>query len=546
MAGSSGPQTEPAHFEPDEVLSERYRIKDHLGVQYPLTIYRAMDLKIRRCVLLKVLNPDWAADEARRAALFKRVEAVSKFNHPHLVQVRPFPQRHDGHDYYVTDDAQTGVSLRQAILSQQVDAEAALSLILEVADGLADLHHAGCTHGAISPDVIWLMNGHAYLSGLAASGTIVAHKPFRAPEQSDEAAEPSADIYALAMTIIFALHGADLRSWSGINSLPTTPAVRAVLQRARSPHAGDRPATIIAFLQDLQTARTSQVTRTLNAIRRRWPLIAGAIAVGIAAWLMGSKPEPVPKVKLGAKSIEWVALEGGSFKRRITPRAHSRHPSPSHTVYVDAFELGKTEVTVGEYEVCVVAGACTAPKSSAWTECTWHKRDTHSNHPVNCVTWEQAHRYANWADARLPTEAEWMYAATSQGKNWIYPWGNEEADCSAVVMQGKPASWQAADGDRGCHRNSTWRVCSKPEGNSAQGVCDLMGNVWEWNEDTWADTFHDAPLDGSAWVEAGGQPHVIRGGAWTSTALTFDTYNRYTHQTTDYGIGFRLARSVEE
>ena len=87
-------------------------------------------------------------------------------------------------------------------------------------------------------------------------------------------------------------------------------------------------------------------------------------------------------------------------------------------------------------------------------------------------------------------------------------------------------------------------MCSRPAGNSSQGVCDLAGNVWEWVQDGWHDTYTGAPGDGTAWEE-GASFRVSRGGSWYSTASNLRAANRLWDDPS-YRInvlGFRLARS---
>jgi iron(II)-dependent oxidoreductase len=131
---------------------------------------------------------------------------------------------------------------------------------------------------------------------------------------------------------------------------------------------------------------------------------------------------------------------------------------PVHRVTVPTFEMTKTQVTVDQYKACVDAGACTAPDSGG--ACNWGQSDR-GKHPINCVDWQQAQAYAQWAGGRLPTEAEWEYAARSGGRDWKYPWGDEEATCQRAVMDDR--GW-------GCGRDTTWPVCSKPSGNTTQGL----------------------------------------------------------------------------
>ncbi|HQC44850.1 MAG TPA: formylglycine-generating enzyme family protein, partial [Myxococcota bacterium] len=144
---------------------------------------------------------------------------------------------------------------------------------------------------------------------------------------------------------------------------------------------------------------------------------------------------------------------------------------PVHRVTVPTFEMSKTQVTVDQYIACVNVGACTEPDTEDY--CNWIKSDRGS-HPVNCVSWNQAQAFARWAGGRLPSEAEWEYAARSGGRDWKYPWGDEEATCERAVI---------SEGGNGCGRGSTWPVCSKPSGNTTHGLCDMAGNVWEWVQD---------------------------------------------------------------
>ncbi len=231
----------------------------------------------------------------------------------------------------------------------------------------------------------------------------------------------------------------------------------------------------------------------------------------------------------GAAGVEWVRIPGGSFRMGSNEQSDEK---PVHEVRVKTFELAKSEVTVGQYGACVKAGKCTAPDTGEY--CNWGKSGR-EQHPVNCVDWNQARAFSVWVGGRLPTEAEWEYAARSGGKARKYPWGNEKATCARAVMN---------DGGRGCGRRSTWPVCSKPKGNSAQSVCDLAGNVWEWVEDVYAESYAGAPTDGSA--RTGGWSYrVFRGGCWYNTAgvlrAAFRRWNPAGLR--NYFLGFRPARS---
>jgi len=238
--------------------------------------------------------------------------------------------------------------------------------------------------------------------------------------------------------------------------------------------------------------------------------------------------------------IKWVRLPGGTFQMGSNDGAFNEEPVRSVTV--SAFEIAATEVTVAQYRVCVKAGVC-SPPSDGWYDrpCNWKYPDR-GNHPVNCLNWHQAETYAKWVGGRLPTEAEWEYAARSGGLNRKYPWGDHKATCDYAIMD---------DGGNGCGREGTWPVCSKPAGNTEQGLCDMAGNVWEWVYD-WYGLYDKAtsasgPLTnpmGPPWGEDRGN----RGGSWYNGAKRLRTTGRDRTPPNDrnysVNLGVRPVRSV--
>ena len=176
---------------------------------------------------------------------------------------------------------------------------------------------------------------------------------------------------------------------------------------------------------------------------------------------------------------------------------------PVRRVRVASFDLAKTEVTVRQYARCVEARQCKEPGSGGWAN--WGEPDR-DDHPVNYVSWHDARAFCAWAGARLPTEAEWEYAATSGGRDQEYPWGDEGATCERAVMD---------DGSgNGCGEDRTWPVCSRPKGRSAQGLCDLAGNVWEWVEDWYGAYGAEAQTNPGGPAE--GEYRLLRGGSFAS------------------------------
>jgi len=226
---------------------------------------------------------------------------------------------------------------------------------------------------------------------------------------------------------------------------------------------------------------------------------------------------------------DWISIPGGSYE--MGSNVGATDEQPVHTVMIAPFELMKTEVTVAQYRKCVEAGACASLDADRY--CNWGVSGR-EDHPINCLDWTHASAFASWAGGRLPSEAEWEYAARSGGKAQQYPWGEEAATCRRAIMD---------DGGSGCGEDRTWPVCSKPEGLSTQGVCDLAGNVWEWTQDAIHDDYTGAPADGTAWEEEA-LGRMVRGGGWADgdTDLRASFRSGFDPTFRGDGLGFRLAR----
>jgi formylglycine-generating enzyme required for sulfatase activity len=211
----------------------------------------------------------------------------------------------------------------------------------------------------------------------------------------------------------------------------------------------------------------------------------------------------------------WIALEGGLFRMGST--TGFTNEEPIHNVTVPNFSMTKTTITVNHYRKCVDDSVCTEPQSGGTDE-NWDDPG-YEDHPVNGVTWTQAVAYCEWLGGRLPTEAEWEYAARSQGQDIEFPWGNDLATCDMAVLA-------KITGDDTCDIFRSEPVCSRPAGNSDQGLCDMAGNMRQWVEDDVHSDYSGAPDDGSAWIDSPrAAERITRGGAhndnalWTSVAI---------------------------
>jgi iron(II)-dependent oxidoreductase len=128
---------------------------------------------------------------------------------------------------------------------------------------------------------------------------------------------------------------------------------------------------------------------------------------------------------------------------------------------------------------------------------------------VSSVSWFEADAYARWAGKRLPTEAEWEYAAAHDpavGRSCVYPWGDDEPTPDLACFD--IAEWQPAP------------VGDRPDGASALGLLDMAGGVWEWTASPFLPypNFEAWPYDGYSREHMDGRHFVCRGGSWATSA----------------------------
>jgi formylglycine-generating enzyme required for sulfatase activity len=232
---------------------------------------------------------------------------------------------------------------------------------------------------------------------------------------------------------------------------------------------------------------------------------------------------------------EMVVIPAGSFTMGSPANANEpgRDPDegPQHPVTIEPFAIGKTEVTFAEWDACVTAGGCNdyKPPDQGWGR---------GSQPVINVSWKDAKAYVSWLSQRtgkpyrLPSEAEWEYAARA-GTRTRYSFGD--------ALTPKDANYSDSKLDKttevGAHSN-------------AWGLYDMHGNVWEWVEDIYHDSYQGAPADGTAWIDSEGENssrgRVVRGGSWIDLPRMLRSANRTKYEPDDRNdhLGFRVSRAV--
>lgn len=221
--------------------------------------------------------------------------------------------------------------------------------------------------------------------------------------------------------------------------------------------------------------------------------------------------------------------------------ANNGHPNyqPEHQVYVAEFYLDRWPVTNAEYKDFVDQTGRPVPNYEvSWCDTAGYNWDPltrmypkgKADHPVVLVTWEDALAYAVWAGKRLPTEAEWERAARGRASQ-RYPWGNE------------PLPGRCNSKESGLGATSPVGLFS-PEGDSPEGLIDMVGNVWEWTNSLFRDYPYNA-LDGRENSQAAGF-RVLRGGSWVNDFSVANGLSRLDGDFQFYNnVGFRCAVSPE-
>ena len=227
---------------------------------------------------------------------------------------------------------------------------------------------------------------------------------------------------------------------------------------------------------------------------------------------------------------EMVSIPGGTFRMGDLSGDGDEDELPVHTVTVPAFRMGKYEVTFSQWDSCVADGGCGGyyPDDEGWGR---------GNRPVINVSWDDTQLFIDWlndktdGNFRLLTEAEWEYAVRA-GSTTKYSWGNgignNRANCENCGSR-----W---DNDRtapvGSFSTNAWELH------------DMHGNVREWVQDCWNDSYVGAPTDSSAWMNGDCGRRVVRGGSWYNTPEFLRSTSRYWNIRMDRhsNRGFRLSQ----
>ena len=313
----------------------------------------------------------------------------------------------------------------------------------------------------------------------------------------------------------------------------------------RNTNIRQRPSSSSAHIGELRKGASVQVTGRVTG-QNWYQISSGGINGFVYGELIRKKPAPVVKTTPPVKTVTPTPSRIESFQdcqtcpemltlpaNTFTMGNNRGDPSekPAHEVSIkQPFAIGKYEVTFGQWNECVTAGACSyKPELDNMDE----------NLPARDLSWSDARTYVTWLSKltgqayRLPTEAEWEYAARagSQTRFW---WGDSagsgHADCKNCG-----GTWD---------RKSPAAVSSYPANQF--GLHGTSGGVWEWVSDCWHKSYKGAPRDSSAWSKSDCRENVVRGGGWRNDSSYIHSASRFKYDSNVRYLlhGFRVAKTL--
>jgi formylglycine-generating enzyme required for sulfatase activity len=240
--------------------------------------------------------------------------------------------------------------------------------------------------------------------------------------------------------------------------------------------------------------------------------------------------KPADRFRECTRCPEMAVVPDGSFTMGSPATEKGQHT----VTIADAFAVGRFEVTFDDWDACYDAGGCSIrPFDWGWGR---------GNRPVILVSWEDAKQYVAWLSRitgepyRLLSEAEYEYAARA-GTQTAYPWG-DDIKLNGTAM----ANCNGCDSQWGGKQTSP--VGSFPPNKF--GLYDMVGNVWEWTEDCYHDSYQGGPAEGSPWIRGDCNRRVVRGGSWVNYPDYLRSAYRYGNSADDriFSLGFRVGRTL--
>ena len=561
-----------------------YEIKEVLGKGGMGIVYLAIQKSLNRLVALKVTLPSLSEqDESFNQRFVQEANITASLNNSNIITIYDSGV-FDQSSYMSMEYVSTG-NLDDLDRKNMNDTKIC-ELFIDICSGLAAAHRADLVHRDIKPDNILINeDGKAIVtdfgivktlnlsSALTKTGLTIGTPKYMSPEQIlAKPLDGRSDLYSVGIMLYDFLEGnvpfddltpaaihikhlqSEPKNLSDFNE-KYQPIINKLLMKDKD----DRYSTANELIKDLKKIanggsiigniddvdRTQMsfhtVTKKLKPLpanlqkkvdkskKKKIPyLIYGLLLLAISTLIIGGYYF-YNKNELFTDCTDcpiMVVIPSGSFQMGST---ESDDEQPVHAVNIKKFAMSQSEVTFDQWDACYNAGGCSHnPQDEGWGR---------GLRPVINVSWNDAKEYVQWINRetsqnyRLPSEAEWAYAARARSTT-KYSWG-DSINCNLADYN-----------DDKCNSKGTSPVNSYAKNKF--GLYDMHGNVWEWVEDNWHDNYNYAPIDGSPWISGGSSHHVLRGGSWYYDApglrSAFRDYSMPNRR--DYNNGFRLARDM--
>lgn len=477
------------NYAPGDKVSDRYEIEEAIGRGGMGVVYRAQDLLISEKVALKFLNPRLLNTQRGQQLFIQEAQVARRLRHENIVAVHDVTATQEG-IMYLSMEFLKGQSLRSFLRKHRkerrfVEVRLVIAVMSQILSALEYAHNM-VIHRDMKPENIMLMPGERIKVldfGLAKAideeaivpesslepGRVIGTLAYAAPEQkAHQTIDLRADLYAVGLLFHEMLTlRTPLDDAVDVNSVrdDVSPSLLTVLGKALRTQKENRWQSAGEFRRNL-----------LHAFDDSYKQVS-------FQYLRGEREEGV--------STEGMAyIEGGSFLMGNNDIAEE---SPEFEAYVEPFYMDMSPVTTEQYEKFLLATQ--APEPKFWRNAEFNG----PKQPVIGITWAEANAYAVWAGKQLPSEAQWEFAARGK-ENRKYPWGNLEPDPTRC--------------NYGDYLNMPSIITMHEEGDSAEGIHDLAGNVYEWTQDCFLPY---NPAKRGAAITTGSPRRVVRGGSWHSS-----------------------------
>jgi formylglycine-generating enzyme required for sulfatase activity len=579
-------------LEPGEVFADRYEIQGELGRGGFGVVYSALDTSLQRSVALKVIRlVSGQASEMRdlaRRRFLEEARIAANLSHHNIAAV--YDAGESGGSIFMTQELAPGRDLRKLLKEAgALSPRRSVAIARQICAGLAHAHARGVVHRDIKPgNIIVDAEDRVKVTdfGIAQppqddsplSGSIGGTPGYMAPEQLRAGrVDGRADIFAVGCVLYEMLAGC--RPFEGVTNDKALAALHPEPSRVRKglPRSLDR--IVIRAMKENPDERHSNITELGRDLLRHgksrhgWPIaIAAAVLLAAVGSVFYHKP-PSESLTLAVPATagpvkenpidgqEYVWIRPGTFQMGCSPGDSDCYDdeTPSHQVTVSkGFWLGQTPVPVAAYERFTKATQGGIPQMRGLREQKPAPLSEVRQEPMANVTRDEARAYCTWAGGRLPTEAEWEYAARGGSEESRYgpleeiAWyadnsGRERLDSARIMREegGKGAPHGGAPPgpiyeDRLSKNANRPHVVGQKRPNDF-GLYDILGNVWEWVND-WYDAkyYQNSPaIDPQG--PSSGNYGILRGSGWESDPSAVRVSFRYWDDpgTRQGRIGFR-------